>query len=115
MPLDEPSAGARRDAVFYVLFLSLIPGKVLTSAVVDRHATHLADLDREGKLVLAGPLLTRFGGLIVLGVPSLAEATAIAEADPMIRGGFQSYELATWMVANKENHYRPNAQQAGKS
>jgi uncharacterized protein YciI len=114
MPIDEPSASTSRDPVFYVLFLSLIPGKMLTSAVVDRHATHLADVDREGKLVLAGPLLTRFGGLIVLRVPSLAEATAIAEADPMIRGGFQSYELATWMIANKQNHYRPTTQLAGK-
>jgi len=53
--------------------------------------------------------------LIVLRVSSLAEAKAIAEADPMIRGGFQSYELAKWMMANKQNHYQPTAQLEGKS
>jgi uncharacterized protein YciI len=114
MSRGDLSAGDGHEAVFHALFLSIIPGKALTSTVVDQHAAHLADLDRKGKLVLAGPLLTRFSGLVVLRVPSLAEARAIAETDPMIRGGFQSYELATWMMANKHNHYRPTAQLAGK-
>jgi uncharacterized protein len=114
MSLGDPSAGHGHDAVFYALFLSIMPGKALTAAVIDQHTAHLADLDREGKLVLAGPLLARFSGLIVLRVPSLAEARAIAEADPMIRGGFQSYELAAWMMANKQNHYRPTVPLAGK-
>jgi uncharacterized protein YciI len=114
MSLHDLSAGDSRDPVLYVLFLALIPGKALTPAVIDQHTTHLADLDREGRLVLAGPLLTRFSGLIVLRVASLAEAKSIAEADPMIRGGFQTYELATWMMADKQNHYRPTAQLAGK-
>jgi uncharacterized protein YciI len=114
MSLGDPSAGDGHEAVFYALFLSMIPGKTLTSTVIDQHTAHLADLDRQGKLVLAGPLLTRFSGLIVLRVPSLAEARAIADEDPMIRGGFQSYELATWMIANKHNHYRPTTELARK-
>jgi uncharacterized protein YciI len=113
MPLEDRSAGDG-EAVFYVLFLSIIPGKELTLAVIDQHAAHLSDLDREGRLVLAGPLLGRFTGMIVLRVAGLAEATAIAEVDPMIRGGFQTYELATWLIASKQNHYRPTPTQAGK-
>jgi uncharacterized protein YciI len=115
MALDDRSASRSHDAVLYVLFLSIVPGKALTPAVIDQHAAHLAELDREGRLVLAGPLLTRFSGLIVLRVASLAEAKAIADVDPMIRGGFQTYELATWLMADKENHYQPNAQLAGKA
>jgi uncharacterized protein len=114
MSLGDRPAGDGPEAVFYALFLSITPGKALTSTVIDQHTAHLADLDRQGKLVLAGPLLTRFSGLIVLRVPSLAEARAIAEEDPMIRGGFQSYELATWMIANKQNHYRPTLEPARK-
>jgi len=114
MSLGDPSADDGHDAVFYLIFLSAIPGKTLTPTVVDQHTAHLANLDREGRLVLAGPLLARFSGLIVLRVPSLAEARAIAEADPMIRGRFQSYELARWMIANKQNHYRPAVQPGGK-
>jgi uncharacterized protein YciI len=67
------------------------------------------------RLLLAGPLLARFSGLIVLRVSNLAEAKAIAEGYPMIRGGFPSYELATWMMANQQNHYQPTAKTAGKS
>jgi uncharacterized protein YciI len=114
MALGDPSAADGDEAVFYALFLSLMPGKALTPTVIDQHAAHLADLDREGKLVLAGPLLARFTGLLVLRVPSLSEARAIAEADPMIRGGFQSYELAQWMIANEQNHYKPTPALAGK-
>jgi uncharacterized protein YciI len=114
MPLDDLSAGNSHDIVLTVLFLSVIPGKALTLTVIDQHTAHLAELDREGRLVLAGPLLAHFSGLIVLRVASLAEAKAIAEVDPMIRGGFQTYELATWMMANKQNHFRPNAEPAGE-
>jgi uncharacterized protein len=114
MSLGHFAAGDGREAVFYVLFLSMIPGKALTPVVIDQHAAHLADLDRQGKLALAGPLLTRFSGLIVLRVASLADARAIAEEDPMIRGGYQTYELATWLMANKQNHYRPTLEPARK-
>ena len=115
MAPGDPTPGHGEGAILYAVFPSIKPGKALTSTVIDQHAAHLAELDREGRLVLAGPLLTRFSGLIVLRVSSLAEAKAIAEADPMIRGGFQSYELATWMMANKQNHYQPTVQLAGKS
>jgi uncharacterized protein YciI len=110
----EYLAGENRDGALYVLFLAAVPGKALTATVIHQHAAHLADLDREGRLVLAGPLLTRFSGLIVLQVASLAEAEAVANSDPMVRGGFQTYELATWMIAKKQNDYRPNAEPEGK-
>jgi uncharacterized protein YciI len=113
MSRDLP-AGESRDAVLYALFLSLKPGRALSPAVIDQHAAHLAELDRQGRLVLAGPLLARFSGLIVLRVANFADAKAIAEADPMIAGGFQSYELATWMMANQQNHYQPLPQPAGR-
>ena len=109
----DSSAGDVPDIVT-VIFLSLAAGKALTPAIVEAHAAHLAELDRKGRLVLAGPLLDHFAGLIVLQTASLAEAKAIAEEDPMIRGGFQTYVLGTWIVANKQNHYRPNVQAASK-
>lgn len=115
MAPGDPTQAHGEGATLYSVFLSIKPGEALTSTVIDQHAVHLAELDRQGRLVLAGPLLARFSGLIVRRVSILAEAKAIAEADPMIRGGFQSYELATWMMANKQNHYQPTAQVAGKS
>src|SRR5580693_7490593 len=98
------------DVVYYVVFLTGIPDKPLNPAIVELHGQHLAELDRKGQLVLAGPLVERRGGLIVLRVASTAEAKAIAEADPMVRGGFESYELATWPIADRQNSYRPALQ-----
>jgi hypothetical protein len=59
---------------------------------------------------MAGPLLERAGGLIVLRLGSAAEAMAIAEEDPMVRGAYQTYELGTWLMSNRQNDYRPNVQ-----
>lgn len=110
-PADQPSGG-RREATYYLIFLNSIPGKALSPEVVNLHAAHLAELDDDGKLVLAGPIPERAGGLIVLRVASLNEAKAIAEEDPMVRGAYQTYELGTWLMSNRQNDYRPNVQGA---
>jgi uncharacterized protein YciI len=91
----------------YLIFLTSIPGREPTPEVIKHHAEHLAQLDREKKLVLAGPIPERAGGLIVLQVPSLACAKAIADEDPMITGGFQRYELGTWIMSNSSNKFAP--------
>jgi uncharacterized protein YciI len=70
----------------------------------------LAELDDCGKLVMAGPLVERAGGLIVLRTGTAAEAMAIAEEDPLVRGAYQTYELATWLMRNRQNDYRANIQ-----
>lgn len=98
------------EGKYYLIFLNSVPGKPLTPDVVDLHAAHLKELDDAGKLILAGPIPERAGGLIVLRVASLAEAKAIAEEDPMIRGAYQAYGLGTWLMSNRQNDYRPNIQ-----
>jgi uncharacterized protein YciI len=108
---DRHSEG-RGEAVYHLIFLNSIPGRPLSSEAVNLHAAHLEELDKAGKLVLAGPIPERAGGLIVLRTASLAEARAIAEEDPMIRGGYQTYELGTWLMSNRQNSYRPNVQGA---
>ena len=99
---------AYREAKYYLIFLHSIPERPLSREVVDLHATHLAELDDSGKLVMAGPLVERAGGLIVLRTGSAAEAMAIAEEDPLVRGAYQTYELGTWLMSNRQNDYRPN-------
>jgi uncharacterized protein len=108
-PADQPDDG-RRESKYHLIFLNSIPGKALTPDVVNRHAAHLKELDDAGKLVLAGPIPERAGGLIVLRVASLAEAKAIAEEDPMIRAACQTYELGTWLMSNRQNGYQPTIQ-----
>ena len=101
-----------RGALYHLILLNGIPGKALSPEVVNLHAAHLAELDKAGKLILAGPIPERAGGLIVLRTGSLAEARAIAEEDPMVRGGYQAYELGTWFMSNRQNNYRPTVQGA---
>jgi uncharacterized protein YciI len=98
------------EAKYYLIFLHSIPERPLSREVVDLHANHLAELDDSGKLVMAGPLVERAGGLIVLRTESAAEAMAIAEEDPMVRDAYQTYELGTWLQSNRQNDYRPNIQ-----
>jgi uncharacterized protein YciI len=112
MPPSDPRDGGQGEDRYYLIFLNLVPGKPLTPEVVSLHAAHLTKLDKDGKLVLAGPIPERAGGLIVLRTKSIAEAKAIADEDPMIRGGYQSYELGTWLMSNRQNSYRPNIERA---
>jgi len=110
MSPNDDSRDQAHDVVYYAVFFNRVPGRPPNPAIVELHGQHLAELDRKGQLVLAGPLVERRGGLIVLRVPNAAEARAIAEDDPMVRGGYESYELATWPIADRQNSYRPNLQ-----
>jgi uncharacterized protein YciI len=102
---DNRSVG-HQEARYYLIFLHSIPERPLSPEVVKQHAAHLAELDDSGKLVMAGPLVERAGGLIVLRAGSVAEVIAIAEEDPLVRGAYQTYELGTWLMSNRENQYR---------
>jgi uncharacterized protein YciI len=108
MPAAEGASRGLRDAKYHLMLLTSVPGRPLTPEAVQLHAAHLAQLDRDGQLVLAGPLPERPGGLIVLRAGSLTEARAVAEDDPLVKGQFQTYEVATWLMSDRDNNYRPN-------
>ena len=97
--------------IYFLILMRIVPGKSLSPEVLGAHAAHLAELDRDGRLVLAGLVPERPGGLIVLRVASVADAKVIAEADPLVRGGYLTYELGTWMISKRQNGYRPDLQQ----
>jgi uncharacterized protein YciI len=104
---DQPSNGGN-EAKFYLIFLKSIPGKPLSPEVIRLHAAHLAELDMNGKLVLAGPVPECAMGLIVLRTASATEAKVVADEDPLIQGGYQTYEIGTWLMSHHENGYQPN-------
>jgi uncharacterized protein YciI len=110
-PADDRSVG-HQEAKYYLIFLHSIPERPLSPEVVALHAAHLAELDDSGELVMAGPLIERAGGLIVLRTATVAEAISIAEEDPLVRGAYQTYELGTWLMSNRQNGYRPDIQPA---
>src|ERR1700761_1157343 len=104
-------AGKRATIVsgqYFLILLKLVPGKTLTSELLAAHATHLAALDQSGRLAFAGLIPERPGGRIVLRVANISEAAAVAEEDPLVRGGYQTYEVGTWLLSNRRNSYRPD-------
>lgn len=64
-----------------------------------RHLEHLRPLDREGRVLVAGPLFaddgkTPRGSLIVLEAPDLAAARDLAARDPyVVEGVFERYDV----------------------
>jgi uncharacterized protein YciI len=108
MPIAGEFSNSQQETNYHLIFLNSILGRPLSSEVVNLHAAHLAELDKSGMLVLAGSIPDRAGGLIVLRTASAAEARAIADGDPLVLGGYQTYELGTWLMSNRQNGYHPN-------
>ena len=65
----------------------------------DDHLAHLAKLEAEGKLVLAGPLADLSGGVIVLAADTEEAAQALVEQDPYTRHGVtRDRVLKEWKI-----------------
>ena len=73
-------------------------------AALPDHLAYQATLEREGKLAFAGPMSDETGdhmqgtGMVVYRADSLAEARALADADPMHASGARSYTLRRWLI-----------------
>lgn len=73
-------------------------------AMLPDHLAYQAELERDGKLALAGPLSTEDGeeiegmGLIIYRAESLEVARALAEADPMHETGTRGFILRRWLI-----------------
>ncbi len=60
----------------------------------EEHLEGIEALEREGRIVLAGPFADKSGSLIVFEAESQEAAKAIAAGDPYVREGvFESYEV----------------------
>mgnify|MGYP000574944638 CR=1 FL=1 len=69
-----------------------------------RHLDYQKAMEAEGKLFLAGPLSDDTGemmfgsGLIIYRAASMAEASSMAEGDPMHKEGRRTFTLRKWLV-----------------
>jgi uncharacterized protein YciI len=95
------------DHIYYVVILPANKSRELTNEAISKHAQHLRELDVEGKLILAGPFTDDSSGMLVLRGNNKDEIRSIMEQDPLIQGGFRSYEIRTWLLANQTNNYLP--------
>jgi uncharacterized protein YciI len=96
----------RRDEHTIIFLVRPPDAPDFTEGELDRlqveHLTHLRDLARRGLLIANGPLVDQtnaaFRGISIYRVP-LAEAVALANADPMVRAGRLAIEGARWWTA----------------
>jgi uncharacterized protein YciI len=71
------------------------------SATLMEHWRWLLTGERDGWLFAAGPFLDEDGafpgdGMLILRADSLADAVALAEADPMVVRGLRTVEVRSW-------------------
>jgi uncharacterized protein len=68
------------------------------------HRAYLRDLEEQNVLFGAGPLWTDDGkyfegdGMLIYRAASVAEATAIAQADPMHSRGARTFKIRPWLL-----------------
>ena len=60
------------------------------------HLEYLAGLKAQGRVWVSGPFEQGLGGMVIYDVPSLEEARALAEADPLVRTGARALTLYAW-------------------
>jgi uncharacterized protein YciI len=65
---------------------------------IERHIGHMRRLFDEGSMVMGGPFLDDAGGLVLLEVHGLDDATRLARDDPTVRDGLLSVEVHPWRV-----------------
>jgi uncharacterized protein YciI len=103
--LGHPAGGT--PTIYYAVILKPVAGRELSLPIVEKHARHLAELDAQGKLVMAGPFVDNPLGLLIMKGSSKAEITHILNDDPMITSGAKTFEVATWVLANRGNKFMP--------
>lgn len=91
--------------ICYTIMLNRIPGVETSRETVVRHIAHVKNLDDQGKLVLAGPFEDFPGGMVIVRAESLDAARKIAESDPFVSERVRTFEVWTWLLANRENGY----------
>ncbi|MNE76735.1 YciI-like protein [compost metagenome] len=95
----------KAEDIRYVILLSLASGREMTEELIRAHVQHLKQLDREGKLVLCGPFTNYRGGMVIIKASSYEEAQKIAESDPYIIAGVETYELRIWELSCEANNH----------
>ncbi|MGH7002061.1 MAG: YciI family protein [Stellaceae bacterium] len=102
--IDNARAEGLAAREYFVVFTKPLAGREAVQRHLGIHLEYQRALERRGVIVAAGPLSDEKGvewtgkGMIILRAGSLAEARAIADADPMHRDGVRSYEILPWLM-----------------
>lgn len=88
----------------YVIFTTPTDGLDAVKQQLAEHLAYQKDLEARGITFAAGPFANDAEdawsgeGMIIVRAASMAEATAIAQADPMHRSGVRSFRVRPWLL-----------------
>lgn len=79
----------------------------VTKKVIEEHVANIRKLDDEGKLEICGVFKGYPGmaGMYILKVESRQEAKELCDSEPLVVGGYATYKLIDFLIANRENNY----------
>lgn len=79
----------------------------ITKQIVTEHVENIRKLDDGGKLEICGVFKGYPGvaGMYILKVESREEAEELCKQEPLVMGGYATYKLVSFQIANKENNY----------
>ncbi len=83
---------------YFLYLLRIVVDRAAYEPHLPDHLRYLERLNIEGSLVLSGPFADRSGGMILVRAGSFAEARAMAEADPLVASGVDTYDLREWRL-----------------
>jgi len=89
----------------FVILLSHVKPELFSKTLAQEHVNYLKFLEETGQLELCGPFSSHNGGMIIVKVDSETEAKTIAEADPFVISGAQSYEIRKWELSCRANKH----------
>ncbi len=82
------------------LFLRIdkqVEGKELGSTMFEKHINYLKGVAK-GRKFLGGGFKNKVGGMIAFEAISYEEAIEISKKDPIIDGGFYTFEVIEWDI-----------------
>jgi uncharacterized protein YciI len=89
---------------FYVVHTKPTGGMDAVFKNLAEHLAYQGELERTGVMFAAGPLADdKSGGwagegMVIIRAKSLAEARAVAEADPMHKAGARNFTVRPWLM-----------------
>lgn len=89
----------------YLVFMEPVEGAGDRTAARGAHFDFVANLEKSGALVMGGPFVDeetgkpQGKGMFVLKATSAAEAEAMVKDDPFVTGGFRTFRIQPWRVA----------------
>jgi uncharacterized protein YciI len=108
-PAREPRGGPAMKSTFLVLYRPgphWVPGKPIREQPPKEHGKYLLDLYARGTMRFAGPFDDNTGAAVVLEAADEAEAKALVEGDPAVKGGIFTAELHPWALVPWENYLK---------